>query len=367
MFSRLVVAKVVLLTAAGLVCLGSVNAARACTGIQLTASDGTVIHARTLEFGVDLESNVLFVPRGYARVGATPEGDNGLRWTTKYASVGPNGVGVPYLFDGLNEKGLAVGTFYFPNSPDYPPYEKSKADKTLASWEVNSWILENFATVDEVKAAVDSIVVPAVVFKAWNYALPLHYIVHDASGQCIVIEPCDGRLKVFDNPLGVLTNSPTFDWHMTNLRNYVNLSPTNLPSKRLGSVLFNPTGQGSGMLGMPGDYTPPSRFVRAVMFSKNVYPVKTGREVVLQAFHILNNFDIPDGVARDRKKDVHGNPPADYTQWTSVNDLKAKRFYFKTHKNNQIRVVDLMKMDLDAKQMTTISMQAEQKIESATP
>src|ERR1700733_5567302 len=79
--------------------------AQACTGIRLSAADGTIVHARTLEFAVDLHSDVIMVPRGYARVGTTPDGKSGIKWNAKYASVGTNGVGLPFLFDGLNEKG----------------------------------------------------------------------------------------------------------------------------------------------------------------------------------------------------------------------------------------------------------------------
>ncbi len=98
------------------------QSAPACTGITLTAADGTVVHARTLEFAIDIDSNVIVVPRGYARVGTTPDGKPGLKWKAKYASVGANGVGLPFIFDGVNEKGLAVGTFYFPTSAGYMPY-----------------------------------------------------------------------------------------------------------------------------------------------------------------------------------------------------------------------------------------------------
>ena len=160
--------------------------------------------------------------------------------------------------------------FYFPTSAGYMPYTAANAGKTIAQWEVGSWILENFASVEEVKANIGNIVVPAVVFSGWGFAPEAHYNVHDASGKSIVIEYVGGKLNVHDNPLGVLTNSPTFDWHMTNLRNYLNFSMTNAPPVQLGSVKLLPTGQGSGMLGLPGDFTPPSRFVRAVAFSQSV-------------------------------------------------------------------------------------------------
>src|SRR5436309_12309037 len=110
-----------LITAAA-ICSLLAPGAYACTGIRLIAEDGTVIHARTMEFAIDIHSDVMMVPRGYARTGTTPDGKEGLKWRAKYASIGANGVGLPILFDGLNEIGLAAGTFYFPTSAGYIAY-----------------------------------------------------------------------------------------------------------------------------------------------------------------------------------------------------------------------------------------------------
>ncbi len=341
--------------------------ALACTGIRLTAQDGSVVRGRTLEFGTDLNSDVLMIPRGFARVGVTPDGKPGLIWKAKYASLGANGVGLPYLFDGLNEKGLAVGTFYFPTTAGYMPYTAADAGKTIAPWQVGSYLLENFASVDEVRHDIGKIVVPTVIFPAWGFAPPAHYVVYDAAGNSLVIEYIGGKLNLYDNPLGVITNTPSFDWHMTNLRNYVNFSMNNVPPVKIGSVTLEPTGQGTGMLGLPGDFTPPSRFVRAVAFSQSVLPSKTGDDAVLEVFHILNNFDIPKGSTRDGQKDANGNIEADYTLWTSVTDLKSKRFYFRTYENSQIRMVDLTKMNLDGKNVVTIPMKGNEVIKPVIP
>ena len=274
---------------------------------------------------------------------------------------------MPFIFDGLNEKGLAIGLFYFPITAGYMPYSVGDAGKTIAPWEMGSWILDNFATVEEVKANASKIVVAEVVFKDWGFVPPVHFVVHDASGKSIVIEYVGGKLNVHENPLGVMTNSPTFDWHMTNLRNYVNFSLTNVPPVQLGPIKLVPFGQGSGMLGLPGDFTPPSRFVRAAAFSQSLLPSKTGIAAVLQAFHVLNNFDIPKGALREHEKDDHGNILTDYTVWTSANDLKAKQFYFRTYQNSQIRMVDLTKMNPNAKDITKVSMQGDEVIKSLTP
>jgi choloylglycine hydrolase len=339
-----------------------VASATACTGIRLTAADGTVVQARTLEFGIEMDSNVIVVPRGFERVGTTPDGKPGLRWSTKYASVGANGVGLPIMLDGVNEKGLAAGLFYFPGTAGYMRYAEADAGKTLAPWELGSWMLENFATVEEVKTALSKVVVPKVVLKAWGFCPGVHYVVTDATGAAIVVEYVGGQLHVYDNPLGVITNNPSFDWHMTNLRNYIKFSPTNAPPLQLGGVTLSGFGEGTGMLGMPGDFTPPSRFVRAVAYSYSAVPTKTGEEVVLQAFHLLNNFDIPKGSIRSGEKDSHGNVMADQTLWTSVCDLKAKKFYFRTYANSQIRSVDLNAMAVDGGEIQTISMQGDEVI-----
>jgi choloylglycine hydrolase len=335
----------------------------ACTGICLVAADGTVVSARTLEFGIDIHSDILIVPRGYARVGTTPDGKPGAKWKAKYGSFGASGLGLPILIDGLNEKGLAVGLFYFPTSAAYMPYSAASAGKTMAPWEMGSWMLDSFATVEEVKANVGKIVVAEVVFQGWGIVPPVHYVVRDASGKSIVIEYVAGKLNVYDNPLGVFTNSPGFDWQTTNLRNYVNFSFTNRPPVKLGSVVLEPFGEGTGMLGLPGDFTPPSRFVRAVAFSQSVLPSKTGMDAILTAFHVLNNFDIPKGSTRDNEKDEHGNVKADYTLWTSVSDLKAKRFYFRTYDSSQIRMVDMAAVNLDAKDIVRLSMQGTETIQ----
>ena len=125
----------------------------------------------------------------------------------------------------------------------------------------------------------------------------------EPSGKAIVIEYLKGELKIFDAPLGVITNSPSYDWHETNLRNYINLSPVAIPDKKIGDLDFKPLGGGSGMIGLPGDFTPPSRFVRAVAFSKTARPTNTGEETMYELFRILDNFNVPLGAAEGSGND----------------------------------------------------------------
>lgn len=333
--------------------MAAAQTAQACTGITLTATDGDVVRARTMEFNVNLESSVIMVPRRQARIGTTPDGKPGIQWQAKYASVGMNPMGLPLIVDGLNEKGLSMGLFYFDQSAEYQPYTPADAPRTLAPWELGSYILDNFATVDEVRKGLPEIVVAPVVFKKFNIVLPVHFLVTDTSGASIAIEYVGGKLNIHDDKIGILTNNPTFDWHMTNLQNYVNLNFKNAPPQKLGDVEIKGLGQGTGLLGIPGDFTSPSRFVRAAIFSHGVPPSANAHEAIFRAFHILNNFDIPKGVSRTGEMSKSGHVNADYTQWTSANDLAARRYYFRTYEDSNMRFVDLTKQNLDASEVVS--------------
>ena len=178
-----------------------------------------------------------------------------------------------------------------------------------------------------------------------GFPAPVHYLVTDASGKAIVIEFLRGELKVFDAPLGVLTNAPSYDWHETNMRNYVNLSPVALPDKKIENLDFKPLGGGSGMIGLPGDFTPPSRFVRAVAFSQTARPTKTGGETMYEFFRILDNFNVPRGAAEGTGNDATAGLRS-ATAWTSCYDTKNKVMYYHTQHNRRVRTVDLKQIDL---------------------
>jgi choloylglycine hydrolase len=326
--------------------------------LKLIAKDDSVVHGRTLEFGVQVETSVVVVPRGYEFVGTTPQGP-GLPYTAKYAAVGAIAYDNLAIMDGINEKGLAVGVFYFPGFAGYSKITEENQSKGLSPVEFSHWIVTQFATIEEVKSALSTVVIAPTVNKEWgDTPAPFHYIVYDNKGQSLVIEPINGKLKTYDNPLGVFTNSPTFNWHMTNLRNYINLTPVNAKPINLDGLTFAPFGQGSGMVGLPGDFTPPSRFVRAAIFSTTAIPSNTANEAVFQAFHILNQFDIPVGVAREKS---NGVIHSDYTLVTSVKDPQALKYYFKTYGDQSIKVVDLKKFDLNAKSIKRISTVGKEK------
>ncbi len=268
--------------------------------------------------------------------------------------MGLNGLGYDLLVDGVNEHGLACGGFYLPGYAGYQSVTPDQESQAIAPWELITWILTNFTNVDEVRAALPGIKVAGVPLGDKLGVPPLHYITHDAAGGSLVIEYVDGKLTTYDNPLGVITNSPTFDWHLTNLRNFINVSATNVPPLDLDGVTLSPFGQGSGLRGVPGDFTPPSRFVRAVALSEGAFPCATGEETVGLAFHVLDSFDIPRGVVRP---EPGSNEPCEYTQWTSACDLKNLKYYYHTYDDRRVYAAELGKFDADAKRPVTIPFQ----------
>ncbi|WP_422928655.1 linear amide C-N hydrolase [Singulisphaera sp. PoT] len=336
------------------VLVGCVTISEACTGIRLKTRDGAIIYGRTMEFADPLKSQVLVIPRGKEYVGIAPGNRPGLRWTVKYGIVGANAYGFDEIVDGINEKGLVAAAFYHPDYAKYQTIRKEDESKTLAPWEFPTWLLSSFATVAEAKQAASSVKVGATTIPpALPITPPLHYILHDATGACAVIEFTDGEMRIFDNPLGVITNAPTFDWHLTNLRNYVNLSPTNVPPVDVAGIKLGPLGQGSGWLGLPGDYTPPSRFIRAVAFSQGAEPAPTAEAGVNLAAHILNTFDIFAGAVRSKDPSI---PFLEITQWTVYADITNKCFYFKTYDDQRISKVDLTKLDFGSGKVLSIPM-----------
>lgn len=349
------------IAAAAAMTFTAATTADACTGILLKNADGTIVHGRTVEFGMPLEMDLVFVPRGYDFVGQTPLGA-GKTWTSKYAATGGILFGNLAIMDGLNEKGLAVGAFFFPTFAEYTAPNSDNQSKSMSAADFSNWILTQFSSVDEVRKAIEGgeVVVAPTLLPGWPpQPQPFHWIVYDKSGKSLVIEPLKGKLVLNDNPLGVLTNSPNFEWHMTNLRNFVSLSPRDVPAVTLDKKTFAPFGMGAGLYGLPGDLTPPSRFVRATVFSATAVPAANTVEGILKGFHILNNFDIPIGAAREN---ADGKTYYDMTMITTMRDPQNLRFYYKTYDDQTIRMVDLAKFDFDGKEIKKLSTKSDQPI-----
>lgn len=335
--------------------------AEACTGLMLRNADGTIVHGRTVEFGIPLQFDLAVVPRGYNFVGQTPLGD-GKTWTSKYGAMGAIVFGNLGIMDGINEKGLAVGAFYFPTEAQYAKTTAENRAQSMSAVDFSNWVVTSFATVDEVRAAIEAgeAVVAPTLLPGWPQTVqPFHWIVYDKSGKSLVIEPIGGKLVLRDNPLGVLTNSPAFDWHMTNLRNYIGLNPRDVPPVKIDGKTFQSFGMGNGMFGLPGDFTPPSRFVRAAVFSATATPAATATDGIYSGFHLLNNFDIPVGAVRASSD---GTTETDQTLVTVMRDPQGLRMYYKTYDDQTMRMVDLKKFDLDAKEVKKLPMTGEQTV-----
>lgn len=324
-----------------------------------------------MEWGTfDLNSRVAIVPRGYAFKGLTPDGDNGKMWTGTYGFVGLDMLKKDLLSDGMNEKGLSVGLFYHPGTAEYAAYERDKAKNTITAVDVASYILSQYATVDEVKKGLETVRIVPVVEEALGIPVEAHWIVTEPSGKSVVIECLKGKTRFFDNPLGVITNSPTYDWHMTNLRTYVNLSPAAAPPKTVEDLDSTPLGGGSGMIGLPGDFTPPSRFVRAVAWSQTARPTKNSEETVYELFRILDNFNLPLGSAEGSDSDgVNLKGMRSATLWTTAWDQHEKILYFHTQHNRRVRKVELDRIDFSKKMIwhVTLDTKKEQDVRDITP
>ena len=295
-----------MVTLIGMLLLSTSNV-NACTGIKLTADDKSIVYGRTMEWGAfDLRSRLTIIPQGYKFVGLTPDGYTGKKWTAKYGVVGLDMLEQPILADGMNEKGLTAGLFYHSGFAKYSEYDSAKADITITATDVVHFILTQFASVDEAREGMSKVRVVPVIDETLGKPVQAHFMVNDSQGKSIVIEFFDGEMKIFENPLGIITNSPTFDWHMTNLRTYVNLSAVAIPSKKIEDLNFAALGAGSGMIGLPGDFTPPSRFVRATAFSQTARHTQSSDETIYELFRILDNFNI--GVGSAEGSDVsHGD------------------------------------------------------------
>lgn len=309
-----------------------------CTDLRFVRLKDLHVSARTLDFARELGSRVQIVPAGLEWTATeTTTAVPTLRWTNTHGFVAMDAFGFDWgACDGLNDAGLSIGTLWLPETdlPEVPPETGEAPAVDLIHF--GSWILGTCATVQDVRDAFAAVQVwNAPVRRLWpddrampdmarpllDFAFPMHLAVHDAHGGDLVVECLGGRPVFHDNPTGVLTNSPTFDWHVQNLRNYVNLTNVEARPRDLMGLKVTPTGNGSGLLGMPGDVTPPSRFVRATVLTTATTEVRSARDAVNEAFHALDLVHVPRHVAAS----------GDYTQWYVVRDHDRLVYYVRSY------------------------------------
>ena len=320
----------------------------ACTHITLTGADGTVVTARTMEWGeFDLHMKLHVNPRGSEfKSLPMPDKSAGMSWKAQYGFVGIDIIDLVYA-GGVNEKGLTALMLYFPGCTEYQPYDAAQAGNSITAGDFVQWALSHFETASQVRDALETTNVVTFSDPSVGGQLDAHWAISDRKGEQIVVEYVGGTFNVYDAKLGVMTNSPSYDWHLTNLRNYINMRPVAWPDLKVADMDLKPLGVGSGMLGLPGDITPPSRFIRAVAFSQAARKTTGGYDTVRESFRILDNFNTPIIEEDPAFLKKLGLNPAKYsgTQYTTAYDMKNLVLYYHTDNNRTVRKIDLKEID----------------------
>ncbi len=277
--------------------------------------------------------------------------------TTHPAIIGMAAVvdGYPLFAEAVNEHGVYCAGLNFPG---YAAYSENVVDSklNLAPYEIISYVVANCKTALEAKEFLQNVNVVAIKY-ADNLALPtLHWMIADKN-NCYVLEATQGGVRLFENPIGVMTNSPNFDFHLTNLANFLKCSP-NLPSNDLTDEMkLSPLGQGAGAIGIPGDPSTVSRFVRAVFNKTNSVCSPDELSSVSQVFHVL------DSVAMVRGTVVTPDDKYDITTYSCCINADKGIYYYKTYDNNRISAVDMFKENLDGDNVICYSLVKTQQVD----
>lgn len=293
-----------------------------CTTIGFSHQEG-VVFGRTLEIGIKLDNKILFIPsdkKDFIKA-------KGVYYDSKYATLGSGFFNIASFGDGINEKGLMGSSNFFPK---YASFSKEAVEEKINMTTSNAfdYLLTRCKDVAEVRKEAENIILLEMIDEEDGSSTSNHFFFMDSKGDKVVLEPKDGVLVCYDNPYGVLTNSPDFGWHTTNLSNYVNLRPENIEEISFNEKVVSKFGEGTGMLGLPGDFTPPSRFVRAAYFVSNTDKDLERDAAILQGFRILSQFDIPIGAIID-PVEKH----KDETLYTSIMDTRELAYYIKCNEN----------------------------------
>ena len=305
---------------------------------------------RTLDYEVSYGEEVVVTPRNYPfrfrHMGSL---------SSHYAIIGMATVagGCPLYYDAVNEKGLGIAGLNFPGNADYKPLTEGKDN--VATFELIPWLLGQCATVGEARGLLERMNLADTPFGPQFPVSPLHWILTDLEGA-ITVESVREGIRIYDNPVGILTNNPPFDYQMTNLTNYMSLStepPENHFSDRLE---LTPYSRGMGMLGMPGDLSSASRFVRAAFTKLHALSGETESESVSQFFHILGSVEQPRGC-------VHmGEGKYEITIYTSCCNMERGIYYYTTYENSQITGIDMHRENLDGTELCRYKLVTGQQI-----
>ena len=315
-----------------------------CTGLALETKDGLHLFGRNMDIEYSFNQSIIFIPRNFKCVNKS----NKKELTTKYAVLGMGTIfdDYPTFADGMNEKGLGCAGLNFPVYVSYSK-EDIEGKTNIPVYNFLLWVLANFSSVEEVKEALKNANIVDIPISENIPDTTLHWMISDITGKSIVVEQTKEKLNVFDNNIGVLTNSPTFDWHVANLNQYVGLRYNQVPEFKLGDQSLTALGQGTGLVGLPGDFTPASRFIR-VAFLRDAM-IKNDKDSIdlIEFFHILNNVAMVRGSTRTVEE------KSDLTQYTSCMCLEKGIYYYNTYENNQINAIDMNKENLDGNEIKT--------------
>lgn len=333
--------------------LGSllIHDALACTAVDVKAQDGSVVAGRTMEWAYEMQWNLLFYPQGstYQLTAPAKSGHPAKTLTSRYAVLGiGTGMEDNAMLEGQNSAGVGVSGNFLPGFTHYQTVG-AKDHQYLSVLEFIRFVLSNYGSVAEIKKSLPEYKVWAPKLSNLPVEPSIHFLISDKSGANIVVEFINGQMRIFDKTVGVMTNSPNYDWHMINIRNYVNLSNDGTSSRN--SELGNVTafGQGGGAIGLPGDFTPPSRFVKTTFLNYFSDQPKDAAGAINLVDHILNNVDIPIGVISAVES---GTKTSDYTQWVAIKDLSNNQLAFSDyrHRTNFV-MVDMKQLVNNGKQL----------------
>ena len=327
---------------------------QACPSFVIKGSDGGRVYARTMEFGQPLNSQAVLIQRGTPLRGNGPDGKlgNGLAWNSRYAVVGLNALGLKDVIpDGMNEKGLAGGLQYFAGYAKFQAVSPGQTQRSINSAQLLTYVLTNFATVDEVKRGLPKILVNGASVQAFGGPMPIHMTLHDRSGKSLSVEYINGELTMMDNPTGTYTNDPPFPYHLAAAGDYANLSAMPPAEMNVNGLKLPPAGSGAGLHGLPGDFLPTSRFIRALTFSRFAPTNLTTQQQVGTAFRILGQFDLPPGSVQLPAGGAFGGGSAtttyEITEWSAVADMKNLVYYIQTYDNPSLRSLNFNQLPLD--------------------
>ena len=262
--------------------------------------------------------------------------------TNKRAIIGMGTVidNHPAIGDGMNEVGLACAALNFEG---YAYFEEQPVagKNNIAPYDFIQWVLSNHENIEEVKRGLEDLELVNCPINEHTPVAMLHWMVTDQTGKAIVVEKTKDRLTVHDNYLGVITNNPTFDWHVMNLNEYLHLTPTSPKEAKWGQQTLKALGVGAGTHGMPGDFASVSRFVRIAFIRAHMPKIEGDVQAITQFFHMLDYVKmVKGGVLTD--EGLH-----DYTLYSSCMDQEQGVYYYKTYENNRINAISLRNESLE--------------------